>query len=1085
MSELIYERYGKILSNDVIQKLVGAHDDFKITKHHSLPSKNILIGALLPKPVESDDFNKNSKDLNSISVKCLFQEDISPITIDISFSVFYRIFPSFEQQSAAVNKQGNKKNYAIERVWKRKDFTIPKVSFNPLNSNEVKLDLSQLFKEIKEDSDIVLSEKKIPAEIMQTKDKFNEFLDKVRKEKSEFNFSWDLSLKYKLRNFVQDDKEYRLFELFLVNNTLDLSKEDKNYNLYDRTVFNPIMKISLNENDLVPFHYTYIYDKQLKDYYGDIRALNCHAFFNKKTNIIKTKNYVTFDQEKIAPKSDVDFADISFKTLSSKKGFLELEKIYLKMNEFFDNAKNSESSKRTSELRDFWDMKERFSENINILRDNPNAAKAFFLMNETFSRNSKYPTWRLFQIVFIVLQIRDIVESDYQRDICELLHVMTGGGKSEAYFGIVIFTAFWDRLNGKEFGVSAWTKFPLRMLSIQQLQRIANIFIHAEEVRKINNLGGEPFSIAYFVGSQGGEFPASNYKIINEISSKKERNEFVKGKIIEKCPLCGGEVYLDIEDSQNLVVHKCHSCGEIFRLFYSDDEIYRTLPTFIVSTVDKLASIATNRRFKNLIGGKLDYCNDGHGYIPHEDKCNVKFGPREFCKEKGSEVKIDFYTGPTLIIQDEMHLIREGFGTIDSHFESLIESMKSEFSNGSNFKNIVMTATVTGAKTQIRHLYHKATRIFPPLLEDSKGNNFFFELLTENDTVVNQRQIVGLKQNAYSTMLLLVILRYVSEFIKKTEEDLSKFIEDNDLDISEEELSEVIKYYKNLLTYHNRKQDVHKMSYNVLDLVNSYESTYDLVSNNLTGDDNLDSIKETINTVVSFQEKEENKDKLSLVSATSIVSHGVDIDTWNVMAFEGMPRNTSEYIQALSRVGRKHFGVVFVLYDYMKIRDVSFYQNFKEYHKILNDKVETVPLSRWTKLGFKQTFTSIFCASVLNYMANYLEEPIYTVQQFNKVFLEEENKQSLIDFIKKAYISNSEMLGADFFNKNIEKETLDRIEYLSEYSGSYTNYFPFALKDQSKNKYYKTQFGMRGIQEEIAVHPVNQDVKFRRSLGGN
>ena len=43
---------------------------------------------------------------------------------------------------------------------------------------------------------------------------------------------------------------------------------------------------------------------------------------------------------------------------------------------------------------------------------------------------------------------------------------MTSGGKSEAYFGIVIFTAFWDRLNGKEFGVSALTKFPLRMLSI-------------------------------------------------------------------------------------------------------------------------------------------------------------------------------------------------------------------------------------------------------------------------------------------------------------------------------------------------------------------------------------------------------------------------------------------------------------------------------------------------------------------------------------------------------------------------------------------------------------------------------------------
>ena len=45
MSELVYEKFGKILSNNVVQKLVGEHDDFKITKHHLLPSKNILIGA--------------------------------------------------------------------------------------------------------------------------------------------------------------------------------------------------------------------------------------------------------------------------------------------------------------------------------------------------------------------------------------------------------------------------------------------------------------------------------------------------------------------------------------------------------------------------------------------------------------------------------------------------------------------------------------------------------------------------------------------------------------------------------------------------------------------------------------------------------------------------------------------------------------------------------------------------------------------------------------------------------------------------------------------------------------------------------
>ncbi|WP_406536099.1 hypothetical protein, partial [Methanobrevibacter sp.] len=434
MSELIYEKFGKILSNDVVQKLVGAHDEFKITKHHSLPSKNILIGALLPKSVDSESSVGNSKDLNSISVKCLLDGDISSINVDISFSVFYRIFPSFEQQVEGIKEQGNKKSYSMERVWKRKDFSINNLSINPLNPDYNELDLTDLITEIKKDSNVVKVDKKIPAEFMESEEKFEEFLNKQREVKFDFVYAWNMYIKPKVRFFSQDDKEYLLLELFLVNNTIDLARDNAVFNLYDRTVFNPIMKINLNNNKLVPFHYTYTYDDQIKDYCGDLRCLNCHGKFNQDENSIKTSNYVTFDQEKVSPKSDVDYADISFKTLSSERGFLELDKIYIKMNEFYEKAINSNSSDDSiylKELNEFNEMKERFNENISILRNNSNAAKAFYLMNETFDNNSKYPTWRLFQIVFIVLQIRDIVETDYQRDICELLHVMTGGGKSE------------------------------------------------------------------------------------------------------------------------------------------------------------------------------------------------------------------------------------------------------------------------------------------------------------------------------------------------------------------------------------------------------------------------------------------------------------------------------------------------------------------------------------------------------------------------------------------------------------------------------------------------------------------------------
>lgn len=1079
MSELNYEKFGKILSNDVVQKLVGAHDDFKERKDYSLPSKNILIGDLSPKLIEKDSSRDKSKSLNSISVKYLLNEIKSPLDIDVSFSVFYRVFPTFEQQYEGIGDGKDKKEYPMERIWKRKDISISNLSINPSNIDNVELDLLNSIKEIQDDPNVVKAEEKIPSEAMASEETFEDFLNKQRESKFDFKYAWDICIKSKVRKFSQDNKEFLLLELFLINNTTDLPPNSKAFNLYDRTIFNPIMKINLNENELVPFKYQYTYDNQSKEYYGDLRCLNCHGKFNKENNSIKTSNYVTFDQEKVLPKSDIDYADISFEMLSTERGFLELDKIYIKMNKFYENAFNHSNSD-DGVLIEFKEMKERFNENINLLRTNSRAAKAFYLMNETFSNSSKYPNWRLFQIVFIVLQIRDIVETNYQREICELLHVMTGGGKSEAYFGLVLFTAFWDRVNGKKFGISALTKFPLRMLSIQQLQRIAKIFIHAEEVRIANNVGGEPFSIAYFVGSRSGEFPDYNYKIINEIRNKKEKNEFIEGKIVDECPLCGEKVFLDIDESQNLVIHKCSGCNKIFRLYYSDDEIYRTLPTFIISTVDKLASIARNRRFKNLLGGKLDVCKKGHGFISRNDECFAKSFNGEKCGDSGNKIDIDFFTGPTLIIQDEMHLIKEGFGTIDSHFESLIEAMKTEFSNGVKFKNIAMTATITGAETQIKHLYHKETRIFPPTLKNSEDETFFFEKPKEGGHVINQRQIIGLKQNIHFNRALLVILRYISEFIKKAEDDLIKFSKDNNFNV--DELPDIIHYYKNLLTYHNKKDDVEKMSYNIPDLVNSYPSTYNLVPYVLTGRSELDDIKDTINEVMSFHDKEENKERLSLVSATSIVSHGVDIDKWNIMAFEGMPRNTSEYIQALSRVGRKHFGIVFVLFDYMKIRDVSFYQNFTEYHEILEDKVETVPLARWTKLGFKQTLTSVFCAAVLNYLSDILEKPIHKVNDFNNVFNENKNKDLLIDFIKKAYISNSDMLGAEYFDKTIRKEVEERVGYLKNYSGG-NKFLIDALKDQANNKYYKTQFGMRGIQDSVVFSLDYTDSKFIKKGG--
>ena len=1058
-----FEKFGDILANDVLNRLVGSHDDFKRINVHDPPSKNILVGVLHGFKQYDKTELEDKRLVNSISVKFLIADFKSKMNLDFEFYVYYRVFPTYEEQMSS-KRDSNKDKVNMVRVWKRKKVE-GHVTVDETNE-EISLfsNLNNVIDEIKADDNVLRKVSKIPAEYLESENQYIEFIENQKSYNFDEDYTFKARFKIDKSPFIQNDEELCLINISLVNDTVI----DKKIELFDTSFFNPILKLSLNDNEIIPFTYN------KNGYYFEdyLRCLNCQGNYDEEFKSITTTNYAIFNQKKVVPINSLDEIDISFETLSKKDGVNELNVIYHLMNKFYESSQGNSVNKK-----EFFDMKERFKESIDLLKNNDSALKAFNLMNETFQRNSKYDSWRLFQIVFIVSQLKDIV-SDEQKEVCELLHVMTGGGKSETYFGIVIFTAFYDRLSGKKFGVSAITKFPLRMLSIQQLQRIANIFIHAEQIRKKEKIPGDEFSIAYFVGSQDSDFPGDNREILLKIADAKDKKEKIKGKIIDECPLCGRNVFLDVDEDKQLIVHRCDSCHEEFRLYYTDDEIYRTLPTFIVSTVDKWAGIALNRRYRNLLGGDLAECQVGHGFMPAYDKCSFKVGRYKQCQDAGKLLNVSFDTSPTIIIQDEMHLIKEGFGTIDSHFESLMEVMKSEFTGGSKFKNIVMTATVSGAEKQIKNLYHKDTRIFPPHLKDKNNNTFFFNQLKEDDADVMQRRVIGLKPSILSYRLIFNILRYISIFIKNLEENADGFSKEHGF--TKKELEEICQYYKKLLTYHNKKEAAHNVAYSIDDYVNNHEDNYKVRVQPLTGDNNLDEIKDIMNTINHFYDDENNQDKLYAVNATNIVSHGVDIDEWNIMIFDGMPRSTSEYIQALSRVGRKFFGLVFVIFSSTKTRDLSFYQNFNEYHEMLDSKVEIVPLARWAKLGFKQTFTSVFAAALLNYFPNISGKLTYNPKMAKNVLMDKDNRSLLVDFIKKAYISNSKMLGAEFFDHEIENEFNIRADWLINHDTN-AKLFTESLAEYNY-KYFKTQYGMRGIQDEISLSPINADYNFRNSL---
>ena len=575
---------------------------------------------------------------------------------------------------------------------------------------------------------------------------------------------------------------------------------------------------------------------------------------------------------------------------------------------------------------------------VRLLESDDSLLRAFRLMNETMARSAKgrFDRWRPFQLAFILGCLPSIVNHDGE-DTVDILWFPTGGGKTEAYFGLNALLLFHGRLKGRTGGSQTWARFPMRLLSLQQTQRFAESVLHAETVRREQKdiRRGEPFGVGYLVGA--GNTP--NKILLPDDRYYKGWDPFAEKKaescrVLEACPLCSQRPRVAFNEDSYTMEHRCEtpSCVLSGRLpvYVIDDDIERWAPSVIVGTVDKLTKLSWSNGFRHLLGRAYGRC-DRHGLSNQLGRCGVWS-----CRLPLQPVGRGF-GGLQLEIQDEMHLLSESLGALDGNYETLFHAIAAACGI-ERIKVIGATATIEGYKEQSDHLYRRKPKRFP--VHGPTRHESFWAFENRGDPL---RTYVSILPRGVTMLDAAVrITRSHRLFLQEALEDVGLFCQKLGVDPGravkvKEYLREL---YDVLTTYALRKDELARYRRDVL--ANPLICP-DAAWDSITGDVGFWDVR---NVLRRLEKPEEDQHRLRILGATSAISHGVDIDRLNVMCLIGMPNQTSEFIQATSRVGRTHPGLVFCLVNANRVRDVSHFRYFNKWAEYLDRLVEPVPVNR-------------------------------------------------------------------------------------------------------------------------------------------
>ena len=548
-----------------------------------------------------------------------------------------------------------------------------------------------------------------------------------------------------------------------------------------------------------------------------------------------------------------------------------------------------------------------------------------------------------------------------------------------------------------EHGVAVIMRYTLRLLTLQQFQRAATLICACESIRRTDagKWGENPFRIGLWVGSKSA--PNWTKDASDWIKNKRapSGSPFGRGgggspSQLSNCPWCGEKV----DEGRDVMVEsfkagrsrtlafcgdkkgRCEfsragSPGEGLPVVVVDEELYRLLPSLIIATVDKFAQMPWNGRTQMLFGQVDGYC-PRHGFRSPEVEDSDSH-PKKGDFPAVKTLPHGPLRPPDLIIQDELHLISGPLGSMTGLYETAVDELCSWEVDGKRVrpKVIASTATIRNAAAQVHGLFLRQVEIFPP--PGTSIDNNFFSIQRKPSAKYPGRRYIGVC--APGKRLKAILIRTYMAYLGAGQLVYEKYGADADSWMT------LLGYFNSIrelggmrrLVEDDIRQRLRKISIRGL-ADRALRAPEELTSRKSSSDipQILDRLEIEFDPADDAKRKKDRKagkrnyklPPYDVVLATNMVSVGVDVKRLGLMVVGGQPKTTAEYIQATSRVGRHHPGIVCAVYNWARPRDLSHYERFEHYHATFYERVESLSVTPFAPRAVDRGLSALFVSMI-------------------------------------------------------------------------------------------------------------------------